>query len=114
MLRASLRLPRACCKGFQPPTHSFFWPQTALPHFMLSTPIPCSPPVAALCARLCRAEADALLDQAAWGLAFPCALELHRCWGWPRAGGTFESILCLQTQGQPLSSPTVQLRAGRP
>lgn len=92
MLRASLRLPRACCKGFQPPAHSFLWPQTALPHFMLSNPIPCSPPVAALRARLGRAEADALLDRAARGLAFPCAPQLHCCWGWPRAGGTVESV----------------------
>lgn len=79
MLRASLRLPRAFCKGFQSPAHSFLWPQTVLPHFMLSNPISCSPPVAALCARLGRAEADALLDQAAQGLSFPCAPKLHSC-----------------------------------
>lgn len=127
MLRGSLRLPRACCKGFQPPAHSFLWPQTVLPHFVLSNPIPCSPPVAALCVRLGRAEADALLllDRAALGLTFPWAPKLHSCWGWPRAGGTVESVPvppdtgatpvqphCAAEAGQTIARPFSQFHCG--
>lgn len=40
-------MPRACCKGFQSPTHSFLWPQAVLPLFMLGSQISCSPSISA-------------------------------------------------------------------
>lgn len=123
MLRGLLRMPRACCKGFQSPAHSFLWPQ-ALPHFIQGSCISRSSSISVSGTLsswapwvLLRGQAEPSGSVVGKGSASSLLLSVHQgtqLLG--QAGGKRKTWICpcaWEQTSSPSSTPFVQLTAGQ-